>query len=164
MKKFLLASLAVLSLATACKKNDDAPVSTTKQLSGDMKGTNEVPANTSTATGSVTGTFDTKTMLFNYTIAFSGLSGPASGAHFHFGDAKHHTGTVFISLTKDTTPTSTISNGTPAATSGTITGSTTLTSMQADSLIAGHVYANIHSKTTTSYSSEGEIRGTVVVK
>src|SRR5438105_13024025 len=46
-------------------------------------GANENPPNASTATGTITGTFDDFTNRIFYTVSFSGLSANATGAHFH---------------------------------------------------------------------------------
>ena len=52
-------------------------------LAGDMKGTNESPPNDSPATGRAEAKFDTGTRQLSYTVTYSGLTGPAAGAHFH---------------------------------------------------------------------------------
>lgn len=172
MKKVLFAALASLTLATACKKDDTTtPVATTMQLSGNLSAANSIkPTSASTATGDVTGTYDPTTKLLTYTLTFKDLTGPPQAAHFHYGDAKH-TGDVFIPI-----------SNLPTGTSGTVTGSTTLTTtpavaaqpatattpavpakpmaVQADSFKMAHVYANIH---TAKYPA-GEIRANVVVK
>ncbi len=172
MKKVLLAALASLTLATACKKDDTStPAATTMQLSGDLSATNSIkPTSASTAKGNVTGTYDPTTKLLTYTLTFTGLTGPPQAAHFHYGDAEH-VGDVFIPL-----------SNLPTGTSGTITGSTTLTTVpavaaqpatsttpavpakpmavQPDSFQLAHVYANIH----TAQYPKGEIRANVVVK
>ncbi|MGI4821565.1 MAG: CHRD domain-containing protein [Janthinobacterium lividum] len=159
MKKILLLALAGLAFTSACKKDDDNTPAT-MQLSGTLSASNEKQATavTSAATGTVTGTYTPSTKVLNYTITFSGLSGNPTGAHLHYGDAKHN-GSVWLPFAN-----------LPAATSGTITGTTTLTTLtsastptvtsQPDSLTMGHVYANIH----TAQYPNGEIRTTVVVK
>ena len=96
----------------------------------------------------MTGTYDPTTKMLMYTLTFSGLSSNATAAHLHYGDAKHK-GNVWLPFAN-----------VPVATSGTISGMTTLTQMQADSLTMGHVYANIH----TTNNGGGEIRATVVAK
>jgi hypothetical protein len=149
MKKIFTVALSALVLATGCKK-DDATTPAPMQVSGTMTAANEVPAssNPSPATGNVTGTYNPTSKVLSYTIAFANLTSAATTAHFHYGDAKHANPTPIIPLTP------------PSATSGTISGTTTLTAPQADSLKAGHMYANIH---TANYKA-GEIRANVVVK
>jgi len=161
MKNIFLTALAALALTTSCKKSDDAAAAVpTMQLSGNLSPANEVPAVTTApnAKGTITGTYTPSTKVLNYTITFSGLTDKPSGAHLHYGDAKHK-GSVWLPFTN-----------LPTATSGTITGSATLTTLtsataptvtsQSDSLLLGHVYANIH----TNNNPGGEIRATVVVK
>lgn len=168
---FLTATaLTALTLAAACKKKDDNPAPANPQLSGMLSAANSVPANSSPGNGTVTGTYDPNTQMLNYTLTFKDLTGPPQAAHFHYGDPKH-TGDIFIPL-----------SGLPTGTSGTITGSTKLTTVpampevpatattplikakpmavQPDSFKMGHVYANIH---TAKYPA-GEIRANVVVK
>lgn len=149
MKKILLLALAGLAFTSACKK-DDNNTPATLQLAGTMAATTEVPAVkvASTGTGSVAGTYDPTSMVLTYTVTYAGLTGNPSAGHFHFGDAKH-AGNVFISF-----PTL------PAATSGTVSGTATLTAMQADSFKLGHVYSNIH----TASNAGGEVRANVTLK
>ncbi|GAA4507223.1 CHRD domain-containing protein [Hymenobacter ginsengisoli] len=146
---FLLMGLAALTLTTACKK-DDNNTPAAMQLAGTMSASTEVPAVkvASTGTGSVTGTFDQSTMVLNYTITYSNLTANPSAGHFHFGDAKH-SGGVFV-----------VFPALPAATSGTVSGSATLTAMQADSFKLGHVYSNLH----TANNPGGEVRANVTLK
>lgn len=159
MKKLLLPALALLVSVSACKKDDTTPAPTTMQVSGTLNATNSIPAVkvASSATGSMSGTYDTSTNLLVYTVTFSGLTGPATMAHFHYGDAKHK-GDVAIPLTV------------PSATSGTITGKiplvmttasgSTPAASQPDSLLKGHMYVNIH----TDNNPAGEIRANLMAK
>ncbi|WP_223650456.1 CHRD domain-containing protein [Hymenobacter psoromatis] len=147
---FATTALAALTLATACKKKDDSPApAPVMQLSGSLNSANSVnPPSASTATGTVTGTYDPTSKVLNYTLTFSGLTGPPTVAHFHYGDPKH-AGAIFIPF-----------SNLPTGTSGTITGTATLVAAQPDSFQLGHVYANIH----TAMYPKGEIRANVVVK
>lgn len=149
MKNSLLLALASLALTTACKK-DDTNTPAPMQLSGTMNASAEVPAVkvASSGTGTVTGTYNPSSMVLTYTITYSGLTGNPSAGHFHFGDPKH-AGNVFISFP-----------ALPAATSGTVSGTATLTAMQADSFKLGHVYSNIH----TANNAGGEVRANVSLK
>jgi hypothetical protein len=105
-----------------------------------MKGTNEVPPNNSKATGSAEAKFDTVTRNLTWTVTYSGLSGPAIGAHFHGpGEPGKNAGIVI--------PFATLANP--------IKGSAVLTDKQAGDLMAGKWYANIH----TEANPGGEIRG-----
>lgn len=109
-------------------------------LKADLKGTNEVPPNNSTATGKAEAKLDTESRLLTYTVTFAGLSGPVLGAHFHGpGEAGKNAG---IAL-----PFKTVQSP--------IEGTATLTENQATDLLAGKWYANIH----TAANPGGELRG-----
>lgn len=147
MKKLLFSALTGLVLISACKKdNETVP---TMQVSGTLSASNEVPAVTSSATGTVSGTYTPSTKSLNYTVTYAGLTGPATAAHLHYGDAKHTTAAPTVPFT-----------GVPSAASGTFSGTVTLNAMQADSLTAGRIYANIH----TTANSGGELRANLAVK
>lgn len=112
-------------------------------LKADLKGTNEVPPNNSTATGKAEAKLDTETRLLTYAVTFAGLSGPVLGAHFHGpGEAGKNAG---IAL-----PFKTVQSP--------IEGTATLTENQAADLLAGKWYANIH----TSANPGGELRGQMI--
>lgn len=131
-----LALLAAASLLTAAPA-----VAETITLKGDLKGSNEVPPNSSTATGSAEASLDTVSRRLTWTISFSGMSGPLTGAHFHGpAEAGRNAGIVLPF---------------PGATASPITGSATLNEAQAADLLAGRWYANLHTATHPG----GELRG-----
>src|SRR6202163_1163107 len=67
----------------------------TVALKADLKASNEVPPNDSKASGHADATFDTATKNLSWTVTYSGLSGPAAGAHFHGpGEAGKNAGIV----------------------------------------------------------------------
>jgi hypothetical protein len=115
----------------------------TINLKADLKGTNEVPPNDSKATGTVTATYDTAAKKLTWKGSYSNLSGPASAAHFHTGEAGKNGG-VAIPI--------------PGADKPSFEGSATLTDAQAADLMAGRLYVNVH----TAANKAGEIRGQVV--
>lgn len=131
MNKIILTALAGLVAVSACKKDEEA--TPTRQLSGTLSGSSQVPAVTTAATGTIMGTYAPSTKALAYTITYSGLSGAATGAHLHYGDAKHKTDAPTVPFTNF-----------PSTASGTYSGTVTLTAMQADSLLANCLYANIH--------------------
>jgi len=109
-------------------------------LKADLKASNEVPPNNSTATGAADATFDTATRNLTWTVTYTGLTGPAAGAHFHGpGEAGKNAGIV-LPFQSPTSP---------------IKGSQTLTEAQAADLLAGKWYVNIH----TAANPGGELRG-----
>ncbi len=111
-------------------------------------GANENPPNASTATGTVTGTYDDFTKRIFYTVSFSGLTTAATGAHFHSPATVATNAPVIIAFT-----------GFPAATSGTYSASALVTPAQEAQLFAGSWYANIHSSTFPG----GEMRVQVIL-
>ena len=139
MKKRLAVCLAFACVALAAFP----AAAETVALKADMKAANEVPPNTSTATGAAEATFDTGSKLMSWKGSYSGLSGPAAGAHFHGpGEAGKNAGIV-LPFPSPTSP---------------IKGSQTLTEAQAADLLAGKWYVNVH----TAANPGGEIRGQMV--
>jgi hypothetical protein len=102
----------------------------------------EVPPVTSPGKGTADVSFDTTTKTLTWKVSYSGLTGPATMAHFHGPAEAGKNGPVAVPL-KD-------------AASG-AEGSATLTDAQAADLVAGKYYINIH----TAAHPGGEIRGQV---
>ena len=111
-------------------------------LKADLKGSSEVPPTDTKGTGSVTATYDTGSKKLSWKGTVSGLSGPATAAHFHAGEAGKNGGVVV--------PIS-------GADKGAFEGSATLTDEQAADLMAGKWYVNVH----TAANKAGEVRGQV---
>lgn len=110
------------------------------KLHGDLKGSNEVPPNTSTGSGTADATFDTDTKFLTYTITYSGLTGPAMGAHFHGPSEAGKNAGIALPFKSAQSP---------------IQGTATLNDAQAADLLAGKWYANVH----TAANPGGELRG-----
>jgi hypothetical protein len=105
-------------------------------------GGEEVPPTDSAGTGSGNITWNSDTKTLSWSIEFSGLSGPATAAHFHGpADVGANAG-VQIPITDLESPSE---------------GSATLTDAQAADLAAGKWYVNFH----TEKFPNGEIRGQV---
>ena len=110
------------------------------KLQADLKGSNEVPPNNSAGSGKAEATYDTATKTLTYSVTYTGLSGPALGAHFHGPvEAGKNAGIVLPFKTAQSP----------------IQGTATLTETQATDLLAGKWYANIH----TAANPGGELRG-----
>ena len=110
------------------------------KLQADLKGSNEVPPNNSAGSGKAEATYDTATKTLTYSVTYTGLSGPALGAHFHGpGEAGKNAGIALPFKTAQSP----------------IQGTATLTEAQATDLLAGKWYANIH----TAANPGGELRG-----
>ena len=101
-----------------------------------------VPANTSPGKGTADVGFDTATKTLTWKVTYSGLTGPATMAHFH-GPAEAGKNAPVAVPFKD-----------PASGAE---GSATLTDAQAADLMAGKLYINVH----TAANPGGEIRGQV---
>jgi CHRD domain len=110
-------------------------------LKASMNASSEVPPTSSTGTGTLTATYDSSSKKLSWKGSYSGLSGPATAAHFHSGEAGKNGG-VAVPITPSTSP---------------FEGSATLTDAQATDLLAGKWYVNVH----TEANKGGEIRGQV---
>ena len=111
-----------------------------------LKGSTEVPPNDSKGTGTVTASYDTTSKKFSYTVTYSGLTGPATAAHFHGPAAAGANAPPVVAVT--------------TALASPIKGDATLTDIQSADLAAGKWYFNIH----TAENKNGEIRGQVTKK
>ncbi|WP_375417427.1 CHRD domain-containing protein [uncultured Hymenobacter sp.] len=114
-------------------------------LSGELSGANQVPAIATDAKGVVSGIFNKDTNELNYTISYSGLT-PTAG-HFHIAPP----GSVNLAP----------SLGFPSPLTNPTVAKATLTAEQREALLAGSVYANLH---TQEHPRTGEIRANIVAK
>ena len=110
-------------------------------LKASMIANSEVPPNSSKGTGTLTATYDTSSKKLSWKGSYSGLTGPATAAHFHSGEPGKN-GPVVVPITPNTSP---------------FEGSATLTDAQAAELLAAKWYVNVHTDTNKG----GEIRGQV---
>ncbi len=113
----------------------------TVTFNGTMAGTTEVPPKTTDGKGTATASLDTATKMLTYQVDYSGLSGPATAAHFH-GPAEPGANAGIV-----------VPFAAPAVSP--IKGTATLTDAQMADLMAGKWYANVH----TAANPAGEIRG-----
>ncbi len=141
MKIRTAVAAAVLSAALSIP----AVMAETITYNVDLKSSDEVPANSSKGTGKAEVTYDTASKLLKWKITYSGLTGPATMAHFHGPAAPGQNAPVVIQFAKADSP---------------IEGSATLTDAQAADLKAGKLYINVH----TAANKAGEIRGQVASK
>ena len=129
----MVAALALVSFAARAE---------TIKLKAMLDAATEVPAKTSSGTGTVTATLDTATELFTYHIEFKDLTGPATAAHFHGPAAVGANARPQVPIKMD-----------PIVSP--IDGTATLTADQAKDLLDGKWYFNVH----TAANPGGEIRG-----
>lgn len=152
MSMAALAAVAAIGM-TGCSmmprpdQGDHAGPSTSLvAFSTQLRASNEVPPVASQGVGAVDAVLDKETNLLRWKANFSGLTGPATMAHFHgpaevganAGVALPWTGPVVSPME----------------------GSATLTPAQVADLMAGRWYANIH----TAAHPAGEIRGQMTVR
>lgn len=139
---FSTALLATLGLA-ACAY---APMGNTVAIAANLSAASEVPANASTGSGKLEASFNKETSVLNYTVSYSGLTGPAKAGHFHGPAAAGANAGVALPFV--------------GSVESPIKGSATLTATQAADLLAGKWYVNLH----TAANGGGEIRGQALVK
>jgi hypothetical protein len=113
------------------------------KMKATLDGKTQVPPNTSAATGTADLDYDPASKKLSWKLSYSGLSGPATAAHFHGPAETGKNAGVAVAI--------------PNATSSPVEGSATLTDAQAADLAAGRYYINIH----TAANPGGEIRGQV---
>ncbi|WHZ11428.1 MAG: hypothetical protein OJF60_001867 [Burkholderiaceae bacterium] len=132
-----LALAGTLSLAQAAPVSFEVP----------LTGAQQVPPVQTSGSGSAALTYDPATRVVTWKISFSGLSSPATMAHFHGPAAagKNASPKVWISQ-KGSDPTSPM------------TGQATLSPDEAKMFEAGDMYINVHTKDHPT----GEIRGQVM--
>jgi len=111
-----------------------------------MKGSQEVPSNASPGTGTAQITLNTTTGGVSVTGSYSGMLSNVTAAHIHGLAAAGANAGVIVGLT------------TSGGTTGTISGSGTLTAGQVTGMQNGLTYVNVH----TTGLPGGEIRGQIV--
>lgn len=118
----------------------------TYSLFASLDGLQEDPPNASPGTGTGYMTYDDVSNLLGWNISFSNLIGTTTAAHFHGPAAFGESAGVQVTIPL---------GDSAAATSGTLTGSATISDTQETQLLSDLWYINIHS----SVYPGGEIRG-----
>jgi hypothetical protein len=132
----LLAAFALASALAACGTEPPRMV----QLSTTLNGAQEVPPTPSGASGQGTATFDRQTRQLSWSVSYTGLSGPLQSAHFHGPASSGSNAAVQVAMPVQHSP---------------LVGSAVLSDSQANDLLAGRMYVNLH----TPIYPNGEIRG-----
>jgi hypothetical protein len=114
-----------------------------EKMKATLDGKSEVPPTTSAGTATADIDYDAATKMLTWKLTYSGLTGPATAAHFHGPAETGKNASVAVAI--------------PNAGSSPVEGSATLTDAQAADLTAGKYYVNIH----TAANPGGEIRGQV---
>jgi hypothetical protein len=138
--RFLVISFFALGIVS-CDDDDDPVPNPNVTFTATLNGASEVPANTSTATGTATLIFNKTTKIFTITVNHD-IAAPTSG-HIHKG-AIGVSGDPVFPFTSLTSPINYIS--------------TALTADQEADLFANLYYVNIHTAAFTG----GEIRGQLI--
>ena len=115
-------------------------------LTAQLAGSSEVPPTTSNASGTASATLNKQTNELSWTVTYSGLSGPATAAHFHGPAMPGQNAGVVVPITGSLV--------------SPIKGAAMLTALQAAEVTAGRWYVNVH----TAANPNGEIRGQVTVQ
>ncbi len=139
MRGSLLAALAIGAMFLA-----GAACAEVIHFTAKLDGASETPPRVTKGTGTADVRLDTVTKVLSWKVEYSGLTGPATMAHFHGPAAPGTAAKVTVPLTGDLT--------------SPIAGSAAIADGQIGDLSGGLWYLNIH---TAKYPS-GEIRGQVL--
>jgi len=110
-----------------------------------LDGASETPPNQSKGTGMVDARFDAASKTLSWTITFSGLTGPATMAHFHGPAPVGKPAGVMVPI--------------KGSVASPIKGSAKLSDEQVKALTDGMMYFNVH----TDAHKPGEIRGQLMM-
>jgi hypothetical protein len=140
------AALVVSTVFISCSKDDNENTDKTYTTTGNSTSSQMSPSNASTATGTLSGTYNANTNVWQYTINWSNLSTTA-GLVQVYGPAAAGVNASLLFPLAITTP----------GVTGSASGSVTLTDAQETILLANNMYYTISSATYTG----GEIRGQI---
>lgn len=108
-------------------------------VSAQLNGSNQVPPNLTSGTGSLAGVFDDTTNTLSATLTYQGLTGPITASHLHIAPVGVN-GPVIVTIGALPSP---------------IAFTSVLAAPDAAALLSGGLYANVHTATFPG----GEIRG-----
>lgn len=136
-----LLGLGACSMKPMMHSTSTSPSTSTSAMTTRLSGASEVPPVTSNASGTVELNLNKHTNELSWTVTYTGLSGPATGAHFHGPAMVGANAGVVVPMTGSLT--------------SPIRGTASLTAAQVADLMAGKWYVNLH----TAANPNGEIRG-----
>jgi hypothetical protein len=142
LRAILVAGVAATALAGCGMMGTSSDLT---RFSGAMNAASEVPPNMTRGSGTAEASLDRSNNVLKYKITYSGLSGPATMAHFHGPAPAGANAGVVVPFANAASP---------------IEGSAILTPAQAADLNSGKWYVNIH----TAANPAGEIRGQMLPK
>jgi hypothetical protein len=140
-----LAILAGLVLLAGAVASGGPAYAEPFECTATLDGAQEVPPVETEGAGTATASFDSDTNELSWDIEFSGLSGPATAAHFHGPAEEGANAGVQVNI------------GEVSGLESPMSGSAELTAEQAQMLLDRQLYINIH----TEENPDGEIRGQV---
>lgn len=137
-----LGAIATLALAAGCSNMKPMGSAGLTSFGAALTSSAEVPPNSSSGSGTLEATLDKSTNILKWKLVYSGLTGPATMAHFHGPAMAGVNAGVVVPFASAASPSE---------------GQATLTPAQVADLIDGKWYANVH----TAVNPGGEIRGQV---
>ena len=150
LQLFLGAALVVSTLFVSCDKEDDDMNDQTYSTTASANGSQMNPSTTSTSTGTLSGTYNARTNVWQYNISWTNLSATA-GLVQVYGPAGVGVNASLLFPLSITTP----------GANGNASGNITLTDAQETALLANNTYFTISSTTFPSGEIRGQITATV---
>jgi Cu/Zn superoxide dismutase len=142
----ILGATALAATLAGCGSMSAGPPATMwMNFTAQLSGAKEVPPKQVAGTGTADVQFDRDTGTLRYTITYSGLTGPLTGAHIHGPAAATANAGVVVPFANAASP---------------IRGEAKLNPTQAGDLMAGLYYVNLH----TAANQAGEIRGQLMMR
>jgi hypothetical protein len=138
--KFAAAAAVAILLSAGAAAG--AAQAETIHFAATLTGAGENPPNSSQGKGELTAELETAEHVLTYRATYTGLSGPATMAHFHGPAEPGHNAPPVVVVKDPSSP---------------ISGTAVLTPAQQSDLMAGRWYFNVHSQANPG----GEIRGQV---
>ncbi len=144
-KTLAIGAIATLALAAGCGNMKSMGSGGVSSFGAALTSAAEVPPNSSSGSGTLEATLDKSTNILKWKLVYSGLTGPATMAHFHGPAMAGVNAGVVVPFASAASPSE---------------GQATLTPAQVADLMDGKWYANVH----TAVNPGGEIRGQVTAK
>lgn len=145
--RFPIYAFLILSVSLfACKKDSNENIAQNYSTTGNASGSQENPPNSSSATGTLTGTYNSETKVWQYNINWNNLTSAATAVELRGPASIGVNGALMFAL----------SISAPGI-NGTASGNVTLSAQQEADLLANKCYYTILSSTYLT----GEIRGNI---
>ena len=145
--RFPIYALLFLSISLfACKKDSNENIAQNYSTTGNASGSQENPPNSSSGSGTLTGTYNSATNVWQYNINWNSLTSAATAVELRGPASIGVNGALMFAL----------SISAPGI-NGTASGNVTLSAQQEADLLANKCYYTIRSSTYLT----GEIRGNI---